>query len=201
MNQLARNLLFLLIFLLGTGWQQAAFSQSNIAGRPEAKVGDRWKVERRDPFSKALELSEETQVTNVSAEKIDVTVNGEPGILTPEMNVLEGARFRYDVGYLLLHFPMEVGKEWKFKTNWTNKQTGSNGFASFDVKVLGYERIKVALGEFDSYKLEAIGQAANGYPARHIYWYAPKAKGIIRSEVRVKNDQYLSEIVEFSLAP
>jgi hypothetical protein len=179
--------------------------QTAAINRPDLKVGDKWKVERRDLRTKALIFSEETVVTSVSPEKIEVSINDSPGSMSPNLTILDGPRLAYDTGYEFVRFPLDVGKKWDFKTRWHNKQAGADGTTQADVTVKSVESVKVSAGEFDAYKLEANGymnlDSGGGRRISFTYWYAPKAKAIVRMEFVDRRDDFVSELVELSFAP
>jgi hypothetical protein len=172
--------------------------------RPEIRVGDRWKAERKDPRTKLVLLTEERVVTAVDGPRIKVMFNGTPGTMTSDLTVTDKPGFGYDSGYQFLRFPLEVGKKWNFKTNWSNKAAGSQGDTEMDVSVMSLERLRVAAGEFDTIKLEATGYMnITGYGSRRVqatYWYAPSAKAIIRMDWVDRRDDFVYELTELSLA-
>lgn len=184
----------------------AAFAQQSAAPaeRPEIRPGDRWKTERRDALTKLVTLTEETVVTAVAGEKVDVTINGTPGTITADLTLTDGPRLSYDNGYQFLRFPLQVGKKWEFKTSWQNKATGSKGTTEMEVAVKSLERVRVAAGEFDAIKVEATGYMnfASGGSRRvqATYWYAPAAKAIIRMNWVDRNDDFILELTEYSFA-
>ncbi len=175
------------------------------ANRPELKVGDKWTAERRDAFTKALIFSEETVVTSVSPADVKVSINGSPGTMTPDLTGRDSPRLTSDPGYELLRFPMEVGKKWDFKTRWQFKQSGAKGGARLDVEVKGMESVKVPAGEFEAYKLEASGfmnaDSGRNWRASATYWYAPKAKSIVRFVWVDGGNDYVTELVQVNLVP
>lgn len=181
-----------------------SLAQISALSRPDVKTGDRWKIERRDPYTKALESTREVVVTTVSQSRVDVSINGEPGVLSSDLTILDSPTLSYDKGYEWLRFPLEPGKKWEFKTNWLNKPLNARGNSSLDVEVLSQERITVGAGSFDAIKLRATGymNGSAGWVRRATvtYWYAPKAKHIIRLEwVDPKRDYgFIDELIEYS---
>jgi len=156
-------------------------------------------MERKDGFTKVVQFQEEIAVVSVAQDKTAITLDGQSTFMTPDLAILENARFVYESPYDLLRFPLEVGKEWSFKPKWKNKQSGQTFSGTFDAEVKGLEKIQTAAGEFDAVKLEAKGYLA--WSVRITYWYAPKAKAIVRMIWQDRKNDFTSELVEYSLAP
>jgi hypothetical protein len=181
-------------------------AQAAPVQRPELKVGDRWKMEVQDPLTKMIRTTIEEVVVSLDATKIGVTIDGQPGTVSPDLTVLDYYRVSYDNGYQWLRFPLEPGKKWDFKTQWTAKQSGASGRSQFDVEVLSRESITVPAGTFEALKLRAKGymNADRGgtWSVTMTYWYAPQAKKIVRSEWRDnKHDEDSNrQLIEYKLA-
>lgn len=190
------------LFLIGG----AALAQS--AERPDVKAGDQWKfavyytVPSTTPNRSWL-------ITSVSAAGVEGTEDGEPLRLTRELNVIESPRDRQSNPGLLA-FPLEVGKRWRYETDWVFKPKGSNGTSVVDVAVLAYEKVTVPAGEFDAFKLSSreslsgtspIGSQYAGETTR-TYWYAPAARAVVKW---ISRNLYLGpstvELVEYQLQP
>ena len=178
------------------------------ADRPGVKAGDRWQFvvyELTPP-----EMPNRTWVIKgVTSGGIEGTENGELLRLTPELNVIESPRHR-DSNPLALSFPLRVGKQWRYTSDWLFKSKGSRGSTVFDVAITSYERVKVPAGDFDAFKVVAKGSLHGVSPINSIYagqttatyWYAPSARAIVKS---VSHNPYLGwtivELVELELQP
>ncbi len=171
---------------------------------PDLKVGDKWKVERRDAFNKLM-FSEETIVTSVSPTTVEISINGSPGRMKPDLTLLDGPRGLNDPGYQFLSFPIEVGKKWSFKTKWLIKSNNATGTAQFDVEVKGMESVKVPAGEFQAYKLESSGyvnpSSGGSFGGTATYWYAPKAKTVVRVAWISGSNGYVQDLIQVTLSP
>jgi hypothetical protein len=178
------------------------------ADRPELKVGDQWR------FAVYFTVPSTTPnrtwvITSVAGEKIDGTENGEPLTLTRELNVLESPQTT-DSNPLALSFPLEVGKRWRYATDWVFKPKGSKGSSIVEVVVVGYEKISVPAGQFDAFKLSSKASLRGVSPINsqyggdvtRTYWYAPAARAIVKS---VSHNPYLGptsvDLVELQLQP
>jgi hypothetical protein len=181
---------------------------AQTAERPGIRVGDRWQ------FAVYYTVPSTTPnrtwtVTAVTPVRIEGTENGEPLLLTPDLNVLESP-VQKNSHPAALRFPLEVGKRWRHANDWVFKPRGSNGTLVVDVEVTGYEKIRVAAGEFDAFKLVSTGSVGGTSPIGSqyggvittTYWYAPAARAIVKS---VSHNPYLGtstvELVELELRP
>lgn len=178
------------------------------ADLPDVKAGDEWK------FAVYYNVPTTTPnrawaITSVSSIGMEGTENGEPLRLTRELNVLESPR-NTESNPKALSFPLEVGKRWRYDSDWVFKPKASTGSTTVDVAVVAHERIKVPAGEFDAFRLAATGSLRGTSPINsqyagettETYWYAPMARAIVKS---VRHNPYLGtttvELVEFRLVP
>jgi len=158
------------------------------AAQPEVRVGDQWQFAVYYSVPSAVPNRTWT-ITSFTPAGIAGTENGEPLLLTPELNVLESPREKHS-NPRVLSFPLEVGKQWRYSNDWVFKPKGSNGRALVDVTVTGFERVRVPAGEFEAFKLvskEALSGTSpigSQYDAetRMTYWYAPAARAIVKAE-------------------
>jgi hypothetical protein len=181
---------------------------AQIAEQPETRVGDRWQF--------ATYYSERTTtpnrswiITSIAPAGIEGTENGEPLTMTAELNILESPQSR-ESNPRLLSFPLEVGKRWRYASDWVFKPKGSNGSLVTDVEVVAHEKVSVPAGEFDAFKLVAKSHVGGTSPIGSqynaeittSYWYAPAARAIVKS---VRHNPYLGtstfELVGFQLRP
>ncbi len=178
------------------------------AAQPDVKVGDQWQfvMYYNVPSTKP---NRAWVITSVTPTGIAGTENGEPLMLTTDLNVLESPRHK-DSNPKALSLPLEVGKRWRYASNWMFKAKGANGSSIVDVVVIGHEKVTVPAGEFDAFKLVAKGSLSGVSPINSqyagetttTYWYAPAARTIVKS---VSHNSYLGmstvELVEFQLRP
>jgi hypothetical protein len=186
----------------------AGSAPAQSTDRPSVRVGDQWSfvVYYGTP---SKQPNRTWVITAVTPTGIEGTENGEPLMLTPDLNVLESPRHT-DSHPRALSFPLEVGKRWQYASNWVFKPKGSRGRAVVDVAVLGHEKIVVPAGEFAAFKLVAHGtiRGISGINSQidaetsATYWYAPAARAIVKS---VSHNPYLGastvELVAFQLQP
>lgn len=109
--------------------------------------------------------------------------------LTPDLNVLDSPRSS-ETNPGLLRFPLEVGKRWRYDSQWIFKPKNSRGTIATRVEVQARERVSVPAGEFDAFRLVAHGALGGNSPSNTFYggettttyWYAPAARAIVKSQ-------------------
>ena len=178
------------------------------ADRPDVKVGDQWRFVVYYGIP-STEPNRAWVVNAITPAGIEGTENGAPLRLTSDLNVLESPTHT-DSNPRALSFPLEVGKRWRYSSDWVFKVKGSKGSSIVDVAVVGHEKITVPAGSFDSFKLEAKGtirgiSGINSQIAGETsvtYWYAPAARAVVKA---VSRNPYLGtstvELVELQLRP
>ncbi len=200
----------------GRGFPAIAFAVALLAppalaqkaDRPDVRLGDRWQFVQYFG-TRSPEPNRAWVITAVSAAGLEGTENGEPLVLTADLNPVESPRDSA-ANLQFLRFPLEVGDRWTYGGNWIFKEKGSRGRQDGEVVVAAYEKVKVYAGEFDAYKLEAKGhnRGVSGIGSQIdsdftvTYWYAPAARAIVKS---IAWNPYLGtrnvELVSFDLRP
>lgn len=163
-------------------------AQAQKVDRPVTRVGDEWRfaVYYSVPSAAPNRI---WVVTSVTPAGIEGTENGEPLLLTPELNVVDSPSAG-ESNPRALSFPLEVGKRWRYTSDWVFKPKGSKGSLDVDVAVVSYETLKVPAGEFQVFKLVAKGRLSGVSPINSqyagetttTYWYAPQAHAIVKRE-------------------
>ena len=176
---------------LFVGAAVVVFSMSALAQKaepPQVSVGDQWQ------FVVYYTVPSTTPnrawvITSVTPTRIDGTENGGEAVsLTRELNIVDTPRENVS-NMKMLAFPLEVGKKWRYESNWHFKPTGSKGTYTSNVAVVAYEKIRVPAGEFDAFKLVERRAMRGKSPKNSIidaetnltYWYAPAANAIVKS--------------------
>ena len=174
--------------------------------RPDVKVGDQWQF--ASGYVAPSTPNRTWVVTAVTATRIEGTENGKPLTLTPDLNEVDSPR-RTDSDTRRLSFPLEVGKQWTYTSDFLVKVPGVKGRTEAEVRVVGYEKVRVGAGEFDAFKLESRAEFKGTSPDGPVagggtmtYWYAPAARAVVRS---LYKDQYqgliTTDLLEFKLQP
>jgi hypothetical protein len=168
-------------------------------------VGDKWtyqnhnKGDKREPYLysnqvKAIDgasawIQGESKETNARLPRYvwrhDVAKAENIELFEPDDAAANGAGKRVvdrSKNDALLQFPLAVGKKYKVKRNWDN----GRGFDDLEAEVQAFEKIKVAAGEFDSYRIRYTGfwnqREGGNYTGRmeHMVWYSPAAKSTVK---------------------
>jgi hypothetical protein len=174
------------------------------AERPALKAGDRWRFETKINGAAVKWLDRVWVVTSVTPLEIDGTENGKPLQLTPNLNNIQSPS-RTDTDRRLLVFPLEIGKRWRFSNEYTVASIDVPSRSDYRVGVAGYEKVHVAAGDFDAFKLLAKGRwKAGGLSGQTTltYWYAPAARAIVKIEAQdTVWGTRTRELAEYKLQP
>jgi hypothetical protein len=174
--------------------------------RPDVKVGDRWTFEVLLGPNRVKSIGRAWVITSVTTTRIEGTDNGNPLVLTPELNNVESPLSK-NSDQRLLSFPLEVGKKWSFTDDYFNRTWGLQGRNNVAVAVVGYEKVRVPAGEFDAFKLEANGHSVVGGATAELawtYWYAPAARAVVKAEYRTSaavGSGTTTELASYRLQP
>ena len=206
----ARLNLFVSAILVIAGCLGAAAGPAQAAGEkaeaPQIKVGDRWKTEQKDKRTGIKESEITRTVTAVSANTIEGSENDGAFKMTVELNPLESTTTVIAGDAKFLNFPIEVGKKWSFKYNFANKINQGKGRSQLDAEVVAYEKVTVPAGSFDAFRIETKGfwnnEATRGNGrSKSIYWYAPAARSVVRTEYEDGFNNWVRELTELNLQP
>ena len=176
--------------------------------RPEVRVGDRWQFVRYYSVP-STKPNLAWEINSVTATEISGTENGEPLLMTPDLNVVDSPMNKQS-NPKALSFPLEVGNRWRFASDWLFKPKGSKGSIVVDVEVVAHEKVEVPAGVFEAFKLVSKGRVSGTSPINSqydavittTYWYAAAPRTIVKS---VTHNPYLGEstveMVAFQLRP
>jgi hypothetical protein len=174
------------------------------AERPSVKVGDRWLFETRVGAAGVKSSNREWVVKSVTPTRIEGTENGQPLVMTLDLNNIESPH-RKDSDLRLLSFPLAVGKKWSFTDDYVQVMLEIPSSAKCSAAVVGYEKVRVPAGEFDAFKLDAkcswVTEGATG-ETTYKYWYARAARAVVKTEGRDTSlGLTTAELAEFKLQP
>ena len=171
---------------------------------PELRPGSTWRYVVSDGFTKIARGTVEYRVLGVEGNVVTVDVrNGtqeSTELYTRDGNWLRRPAtnmqvFSYNPPYRAFDFPLVAGKRWASRATATDPADGRSFPLTIDGRVLGWERIKVPAGEFDTLKvrrmvyLDYFRQGDRGQSViRETDWYAPALHQVVRRET---TSQYL----------
>lgn len=179
--------------------------QAQKADRPGVNVGDRRRFEVHlgtGPSATRLQNLSRV-VTSVTVAGIGRTDNGLKVVLTQDLNEIEILSYKHS-DRRLLSIPLEVGKQWHRTDNSLPKFVGKENRTDLSMAVVGYERVRVPAGEFYAFKPEAKGSWIIGSKtgdSTWTYWYAPAARGVVKSESQDTSGFTTMDLAEFHLQP
>jgi len=171
---------------------------AQVAATPvTVAVGDVWRYTANDGYTGLPQPDFTYRVTAVQNNAI--TVEAQHGNqawaerYARDWNWLEHPmtnlqNFRYEPPYPALPFPLYAGKTWHSYINATDPATGRVNRVRIDGKVLGWERVTVPAGQYDTLKIERYVYAGNAAffrgeeRIREYDWYAPQAGFVVRHE-------------------
>ena len=180
---------------------------AQVAELPVLAVGDRWEFAVYDSVPTAT-ANRIWIVTSLEQGRVHATENGQPLVLTAELNLVDSPRAS-ETNSRALSFPLQVGKRWRYTSDWLFKPKSSRGRLVVDAAVVAHETVRVPAGEFAAFKLEARGELSGQSPADTFYaghttttyWYAPAARAIVKS---IHHNPYLgtttTELIAFKAA-
>ncbi|QBR04381.1 hypothetical protein [Paraburkholderia pallida] len=184
------------------------------ASAPSYKVGDTWTIiQRRTDAEPGTPYVLTVVAVTGARTTLSASWNGGPlkeidfnnqGNMTREAG---GAT--YEPSDESLNFPMTVGKTWNF--HHVQHSIGGTLDVSGSDEIVAFERVQVAAGSFEAFKIVSHGinakqhvERLSSIPFTRTYWYAPIVKKVIKSDYTL----YLkpaftqkSELSAFSLAP
>ncbi len=197
-----KSWLFLAILLILLAGCAAPLSRTPPAGiaasvaPPQVRVGDKWTYQWHDGYTGFSRGTYSHTVTAIEPQRVTVEVvrDGHPAgtqFFTPDWNWLEKPmtnlqNFRYDPPYAALPFPLETGKTWRAYIKATDPAAGRTNRVRIDGDVLGWERIKVPAGEFETIKVRRMVYAGNEDYDRgedditEFDWYSPALGQVVK---------------------
>ncbi|MBI2295672.1 MAG: hypothetical protein HYU76_06485 [Betaproteobacteria bacterium] len=162
----------------------------------------------RDGFTGLERPGQRYSVTAVSGERVQVSVsrdglNDELQVYDRQWNWLKRPAtnlqsFDYSPPYQAFAFPLAPGKTWRARLTATDPADGRRFPVTIHGEVLGWERVKVPAGEFDSLKVrrnvffDYWEHTVRGRSEIvETEWYAPAAKQAVRRETTSQYWSYL----------
>lgn len=177
---------------------------SGEVSAPQPKAGSIWRYSVRDGFTKIPRETIEYRVSGIEADVVTVDVSSDrqqsTELYSRDGNWLRRPAtnmqvFNYSPAYRAFDFPLAAGKTWKSRAVATDPADGRSFPVIVEGKVLGWEKIKVPAGEFDTLKIRRhvfLDYWLQGERGQSVImetdWYAPALNQIARRET---TSQYL----------
>lgn len=174
----------------------------------EVQPGNTWRYAVHDGFTKLPRGSVEYRVSAIQGDTVTVTVRNDDResveLYARDGNWLQRPAtnmqtFAYSPAYQAFAFPLAPGKTWRSRVTATDPADGRRFPVLIEGAVLGWERVRVPAGEFDTLKvrrnvyLDYWQQGVRGQSVIIEYeWYAPALKQAARRET---TSQYLSYLL------
>lgn len=173
---------------------------------PAIKVGDSWRWIRSDRRTGQQEADTLRTVKSVSATTIEGEENGGGYVQSTTLALLETPEFKRSGDVRFLDFPLEVGKKWSFAFTQAGKTRPYERRWQYDTEVVAYEKVKVPAGEFDAFKIVSKGfwnslRDKNSGSGTTINWYAPAARGVVKTEYDEGRNSTTTLLSEIQLQP
>ena len=175
-------------------------SNAPAAVAPTVRAGDFWEYTVRDAYSgvprglyRHVVARADSDATVVDiyrdGQRVDAFVYA-AGWNPREMPLTNLQRFRYDPPFPSYEYPLIPGKSWNTAVNATYPATRKTYRVHVQARVLGWERLHVAAGDFDALKVVRYVFAGNAEffnlqeEIIQIDWYSPAVRQVVRSEAR-----------------
>ena len=198
------------------GAAAAATNRTDLAVRPDFKVGDYWEWQVTDNRSKAI--LERVKYTVRRVGNVVSLSTGDRPASSIEWN-LDGMMIAdADKGLTrsyrtpLLVWPLEVGKKWQVIYDWTIP-LGGRGQTKQDAEVVAFEEVSTPAGKYNAYRIELKGyfygivisnrgfdsSRSSGYQ-REVIWFAPQVGQIVKHDLDDGRTKELREMTAFKRA-
>lgn len=195
----------------------SANAETHVAvERPAVKVGDSWTYTAYDGWNRKVLGTSVLKVTSVG-DVVEILSQSKAGTIiaiteTPDTNTIsrvprKGNAVQYSTHSGRIVFPLDVGKKWVVKSNFTIGET-RRGSEELDATVVGWEKVTVPAGTFTALKITWTGYYRSSDGAQSgsgkvdvVLWYSPEVKRSVKSSYKEDNwNGQLSVWVETELA-
>jgi hypothetical protein len=170
--------------------------------QPDIRVGDSWKYQVTDGYTnlKSTVVMEVASVTDAQILTRSAHSSSEASLVSPaggveeewdrNWNLRRAGDNAYKPSYPSLRFPLEAGKRWTGRISF---RTGSIDVVhDITAQVVGWERITVPAGSFDSVKITLRGRlsaSGGGFlpdtgDISETLWYSPLIRQLVRRDIR-----------------
>jgi hypothetical protein len=140
----------------------------------EIHVGDRWAWQHTNSMADERDFTQIEDVVEVSATEIRtrIRIKGKPGngiaTYTREWNPKDVISAQYEPYLKEFAFPLQVGKKWDASADKMLFSNGKHGKFFMKGEVTAYEKVTVAAGTFDAYKITLVLDATTTDVTVHV---------------------------------
>lgn len=172
---------------------------------PTLHVGDRWTY---NDYSQTVEqVGPEGMVLKQTRGGTTTLMRTNPDghLLSTETEMAGGGspKVSYSPAMPVLRYPLKVGATWRepYQTK-TEFIFTINDSWEYESRVVGWESLKVAAGNFDALRIDWwIRQSSGSANHSGTYWYAPEVKSWVKVVTQARGKTISSELQSFALKP
>src|SRR5438128_5331887 len=173
---------------------------TDLPDAPTVRVGDVWKYNRLDGFTNEVTFEFSRRVIGISDSEITVRqeTKGRDGFLIVAYdrfwNLIDDGTLKFEPSNGVQSFPVTIGKVLRKEYREKNIKTGVFSVCTVSGQYVGWEKVTVPAGTFDTLRLEdeiecrSTGADAAINKTAHKSWYAPSVNRIVRSESQTLRD-------------
>ncbi|MBK9574599.1 MAG: hypothetical protein IPO43_18665 [Rhodoferax sp.] len=149
-------------------------------------VGDRARYQMTDALTGVRIADYRHRVTRVDEDADRVEINNGQVILDTMGNPLKKGAVEFDPPLQAFPTELQLGKKWTAAFKRT--EAGGVSHGSYDMKVVSRERLTVAAGQFDTFKIEGRGwNRSNNARLEINLWVVPGLNFNVRQESMARN--------------
>jgi hypothetical protein len=154
-------------------------------------VGDEAVIRVSDMISKAQTSMLTLTVTRVDVEADRVELNSGVWIMDLMGNFIQTPNFgAQDLPQQMVPAELQLGKKWTSAWKEQNPNWGLR-ILKLDMSIVAFEKLRIAAGEFDVFRIEGNGWVNAGAKLTRRYWVAPGLNFALRYEhLRTNNGRY-----------
>jgi hypothetical protein len=166
---------------------------------PAPAVGDSWTYQYTDVWKGVKGSLNRLEVAKVDDAGIHLDIRRAASgallskqLLSAEMNPIDRGAMHFAPSFTRYAFPLAPGKEWTTDVDADNPKSGKHWRYRIKGKVLNWEKVTVAAGEFDALKIEVealyrgeeVGTSGGNGQLTETVWFAPAVNNFVKMDYR-----------------
>ena len=197
-------------------WPKHCAAQTDNPG--PVRVGDRWSYDLKDTATGDLRQTFTLVVFEVNDKEIIArsTIKGaenrpQTAIFNLNWGLIDNGVWQYRPNEISINQPLQVGKEWRYEVSAKNMRDGSAWNTTGVAKVVGQEKVTMAVGTFDTFRIEVKGRQVGAKDQRsflttQVFSYAPAVNRWVRRTFEARSDgrnrdSVAEELISYSRRP